>query len=659
MPCAESRGLLYKCRQCDWQGEKSYGLEHLARKHQEPAPYHCQACDVEMSSERHAKIHEGQQGHKRKTKLYKGYPISYDPTRKLKPGLKVCSREESIEYWKREEREPEINQSESVQKSEVEVQQNSKEINTSKDQEKTDHASTVVSTVCHQEIKTTEETNPTDEIRNTAEANNLEMNEATNMKHKNKSERHINKNKPETNNKQNKNKNKSSNQNDKNKNDSSQKQNDTNIKSENEIKSNNTNSKENNQNIKKQKLSITISTGEDKNKQVEFVELEEESEDPLDQFEDAMEEDDHIEITNQENHIKSPESIVTDQENQRTHEDKNTGNVVRQPQDKTPEKITTKRKAPSSIPVSLSLSPTKRLRAELELSPDSSLSSPSLSESQFNPDYNEVDTPMNNHKDNHSPQTNINVNNNNQVNNDVIVQKTAEIANQELLKYLAEKPSLQAVAMTSVANQLIFTNKHLMDIGDQIKSEQSSRTDSLLNSTLSQLKVVCTNIRDELKESNRLRAQEVAEFAKLNKNYENLTKVIQSQQTTNAAIQVALSTKFIKDKPQPETSNQLEHSILKMVGQFHEDWSAFEQDKTTSLEGRQSAWPYFDTPQDKSKSWVPEAQSRTITVTELQPQASTSRSYPNLNYSYNGYCKNLPPAPRYTYSDRTSRQDRR
>ena len=88
------QGVLYKCRQCDWEGEKSYGLEHLARKHQEPAPYHCQACDVGMSSERHAKIHEGQQGHKRKTKLYKGYPISYDPTRKLEPGLKVCSRDQ-------------------------------------------------------------------------------------------------------------------------------------------------------------------------------------------------------------------------------------------------------------------------------------------------------------------------------------------------------------------------------------------------------------------------------------------------------------------------------------------------------------------------------------------------------------------------------------
>ena len=657
MPRAESRGLLYKCRQCDWKGEKSYGLEHLARKHQEPAPYHCQACDVGMSSERHAKIHEGQQGHKRKTKLYKGYPISYDPTRKLEPGLKVCSREESIEYWKREEREPEINQSETVQKTDVEVQQKSTEIDTSKDQEKTNHVSTAVATVCHQEIKTTEETNSTDEIRNTAKTNNLEMNKATNMKHKNKSERHLSKNKPETNNNMNK---QNKNKNDQNKNDSSQKQNDTNIKkSEDEIKSNNTNSKEHNQNIKKQKLSITISTAEEKNKQVEFVDLEEESEDPLDQFEDAMEEDGHIEINNQENHIKSPESIVTDQENQRTHEDKNTGNTVRQPQDKTPEKTTTKRKAPSSIPVSLSLSPTKRLRAELELSPDSSLSSPSLSESQFNPDYNEVETPMNNHKDNHSLQTNINANNNNQINSDVIIQKTAEIANQELLKHLAEKPSLQAVAMTSVANQLIFTNKHLMDIGDQIKSEQSSRTDSLLNSTLSQLKVVCTNIRDELKESNRLRAQEVAEFAKLNKNYENLTKVIQSQQTTNTAIQVALSTKFIKDKPQPETNNQLEQSILKMAGQFDEDWSAFEQDKTTSLEGRRSAWPYFDTPQDKSRSRVPEAQSRTITVTERQPQASTSRSYPNRNYSYNGYCKNLPPAPRYPYSDRTSRQDRR
>ena len=530
-------------------------------------------------------------------------------------------------YWKREEREPKVNKSESVQKSEVEVQQKSKEINISKDQEKTDHASTAVSMVCHQEIKSTaEETNPTDGIQDTAEANNLEMNEETNMRHKNdvkqrnKSERHINKNKPETSNKQNKNKNNSSNQNNKNKNDSNQKQNDKNIKkSEDEIKSNNTNSKENNQNVKKQKLSITISTEEDKNKQVEFVELEEESEDPLDQFEDAMEEDDHMEVTDQENHIKSPESIiihqkdktymeVTDQENQRTHEDKNTENIVRQPKDKTPEKITTKRKAPSAIPVSLSLSPTKRLRAELELSPDTSLSSPSLSESQFNPDYNEVDTPMNNHKDNPSPQTSTNINNNNQVNNGVIIQKTAEIANQELLKYLAEKPSLQAVAMTSVANQLIFTNKHLMDIGDQIKSEQSSCTDSLLNSTLSQLKVVCTNIRDELKESNRLRAQEVAEFAKLNKNYENLNKAIQYQQTTNAAIQVALSTIFIKDKPQPETSNQLEHSILKMAGQFDKEWSAFEQDKTTSLEGRRSAWPYFDTPQDKSKSRGPEAQ---------------------------------------------------
>ena len=135
-----------------------------------------------------------------------------------------------------------------------------------------------------------------------------------------------------------------------NKNDSNQKQNHTNTKkSEDEIKSNNTNSKENSQNVKKQKLSITIST-EEKNKQVEFVDLEEESEDPLDQFEDAMEEDGHIEINNQENHIKSPESIVTDQENQRTHKDKNTGNIVRQPQTRPRRKLPPNERPPVPSP---------------------------------------------------------------------------------------------------------------------------------------------------------------------------------------------------------------------------------------------------------------------------------------------------------------------
>ena len=80
-----------------------------------------------------------------------------------------------------------------------------------------------------------------------------------------------------------------------------------------------------------------------------------------------------------------------------------------------------------------------------------------------------------------------------------------------------------------------------------------------------------------------------------------------------------------------------------MAGQFDEDWSAFEQDKTTSLEERRSAWPYFDSPQDKSKSRGPEAQSRTITVTEHQPHASTTPT-------------GTTPTPRY--SDKTSRQDR-
>ena len=82
-----------------------------------------------------------------------------------------------------------------------------------------------------------------------------------------------------------------------------------------------------------------------------------------------------------------------------------------------------------------------------------------------------------------------------------------------------------------------------------------------------------------LKELNKLRAQEVAEFAKLHKNYEKLVKVLQQQQTTNAAIQLVLSSKSIKDKPLPATSKQLEHSILKMAQQFDEGWSAFEQDK--------------------------------------------------------------------------------
>ena len=81
---------------------------------------------------------------------------------------------------------------------------------------------------------------------------------------------------------------------------------------------------------------------------------------------------------------------VTDQENHRTHTDKNPDNIVIQQTNKTPEQSTSKRKAPSSIPVSLPLSPTKCLRAELEVSPDASLSSPSLSGSQFDPVYSEV-----------------------------------------------------------------------------------------------------------------------------------------------------------------------------------------------------------------------------------------------------------------------------
>ena len=83
---------------------------------------------------------------------------------------------------------------------------------------------------------------------------------------------------------------------------------------------------------------------------MEFIELEGESEDPLDQFEDAMEEDDHMEVTDQENHRthidKSPENIVipqkdktymevTDQENNRTHKDKNPENIAIQQKDKT------------------------------------------------------------------------------------------------------------------------------------------------------------------------------------------------------------------------------------------------------------------------------------------------------------------------------------
>ena len=122
---------------------------HMAPKHHESAPCLCQAHNVGMSSERHTKIHEGQQKHKRETTFYSGYPITYDPTRTRDHGLKVCSREESLEYWKRE-KEPEANKTESTNKPEVEVQESNETNISIEEQEKQDHVATVVSTVCHQ-----------------------------------------------------------------------------------------------------------------------------------------------------------------------------------------------------------------------------------------------------------------------------------------------------------------------------------------------------------------------------------------------------------------------------------------------------------------------------------------------------------------------------
>ena len=127
------------------------------------------------------------------------------------------------------------------------------------------------------------------------------MNKETSINQKNDS----NQNKANLNINKNKLNNNSSDQN-KNKNDINQKHK-KNIKmSEGETKSYNPNMEDATQNnIKKQKFRIPINTAEDKHRQVEFIQLhEEDSEDPLDQFEDAMEEDDHIDttkVTNQEN----------------------------------------------------------------------------------------------------------------------------------------------------------------------------------------------------------------------------------------------------------------------------------------------------------------------------------------------------------------------
>lgn len=107
MPSHEknTRGLVYRCPECGWQGEKTWTADHYAKNHTrlEDAPYCCYVCKFKAGSDYQLARHLKQPKHlkelEKKGKKEDDVVKRRGGTDEIREKFETLTAEESMKYW--------------------------------------------------------------------------------------------------------------------------------------------------------------------------------------------------------------------------------------------------------------------------------------------------------------------------------------------------------------------------------------------------------------------------------------------------------------------------------------------------------------------------------------------------------------------------------
>ena len=96
---SDARGRVYRCKECEWKGEKACGLQHVAKIHADPPPFQCAACNFKTASYADLTAHSEKLRHQAKVKDFKGNPTIWHIDVKFELPLEQLSKSDSEEFW--------------------------------------------------------------------------------------------------------------------------------------------------------------------------------------------------------------------------------------------------------------------------------------------------------------------------------------------------------------------------------------------------------------------------------------------------------------------------------------------------------------------------------------------------------------------------------
>ena len=126
------RGRAYQCNECEYRGEKSWALDHHAKKHcdLDTASYACLLCKFKTGTASQLERHLAKEQHRRKTdglpedKVAEKIKRRNNETQVLKDKLTILSTEDSQKHWAQAGRKdkPTTQSTDKTQKEEITVQ---------------------------------------------------------------------------------------------------------------------------------------------------------------------------------------------------------------------------------------------------------------------------------------------------------------------------------------------------------------------------------------------------------------------------------------------------------------------------------------------------------------------------------------------------------